>query len=251
MKQIVITISSLFIILLSASAQKEIYFNTTKPEDIKVSSIRGIEIGSTLNTNSLFQTSYFNDKSFGIPLYMGYFDEKRIAPTWTLTTRIGLSHSFGNQSHYILFKDSMQTNDSIYHFNNAKIDHYKFEYSLNLGIGIEPRWYFGYKKRYQVGKAKLNSGWFLSLPLTATTTLLTTYKPDNIYNSDYKSYCTFGLTGVLGFRQAISKQWFLEGNCQLIKANSEIFTRNNKVSISQPWINLLPGISIKAAYTFN
>ena len=248
MKQVLITISSLFIILLSASAQKEIYFNTTKPEDINVNSMRGVEIGSTLITYSLFSPSYY-DKSFAIPLYMGYFDEKRIAQSWTLTSRIGLSHSFGNLSHYILFKDSMQMGDSIYHYNNTRIDHYKSEYSLNLGISIEPRWYFGYKKRYQVGKANLNTGWFLSLPLTAAVTLINTYK-NVIYTDSYKSYCTFGLTGVLGYRQAISKHWFLEGNCQLIKVNSEIFTRNNKISISQPWINLLPGISIKAAYTF-
>ena len=43
MKQLLFIISSILFILLSASAQKEVYFNTMKPEDIKVNSMQGIE----------------------------------------------------------------------------------------------------------------------------------------------------------------------------------------------------------------
>lgn len=247
----------LFIILIiptpffNVFAQKEIYFSSTPKDSIKVESIRGVEIESGMNTSKLFNTSS-HDKSFTIPLYMGYFNEKRIAPSWTLIARIGLSNNFMNSAHYVLVKDSMQMNGPIYYYNTTKVDYYKFEYQLNLGISIEPRWYFGYKNRYQSGKTKLNSGWFLSLPVSAGTTLINTHKPEiiNDYYSSYKTYCSFGLTGILGYRQAISKQWFLEGNCQLINTSSQIYSLTKKLNISQFWTTIFPGISIKAAYTF-
>lgn len=252
MKRILFTITLLFISYLSTFAQKEFYFNTTKREDMKVESMQGVEIGSAISTISLFQPSYFYGKSFGVPLSMGYFNEKRIAPSWTLTTRIGLDHSFMNMAHYVFSKDSIQMNDSMYHFISQKLDHYKFEYMLNLGVSIEPRWYFGYKKRYQIGKAKLNTGWFLSLPVSVGATLINTYKPDMIdeYYSNYKAYCSLGLSGILGYRQAISKQWFLEGNLHLINLSSQIYSLNNKINISQPGIIIFPTISLKASYIF-
>ncbi len=253
MKQILFTIILILVSYLSVSAQKEVYFNTTKPEDIKVESMHGFEIGSAINASSLFNPYYSYGQSFGIPLSMGYFNEKRINPSWTLTTRIGLGHGFMNLAHYIFVKDSFPMNDTIQHFISQKFDHYKFEYSLSIGISVEPRWYFGYKKRYQIGHAKLNSGWFLSLPLSLGTTLISTYKPDMIDETYYlnsKTYCSFGLSPSLGFRQAVSNHWFLEGNCTLINASSQLYSIYNKFGISQPWFTVFPGISIKAAYTF-
>ena len=252
MKQIIIIILILFSFL-SVSAQKEVYFNTTKPEDIKVESMHGFEIGSAINASSLFNPYYSYGQSFGIPLSMGYFNEKRINPSWTLTTRIGLGHGFMNLAHYIFVKDSFPMNDTIQHFISQKFDHYKFEYSLSIGISVEPRWYFGYKKRYQIGHAKLNSGWFLSLPFSVSTTLINTYKPDwvDIYSSNFRTYCSLDLTPTLGFRQAISNHWFLEGNCQLINASSHVSSYNSKYFyVTIPWFTIFPGINIKAAYTF-
>jgi len=246
MKQFSFTIILVLQSYLSVSAQKEVYFNTTKPEDIKVESLQGFEIESSINTTSLFSPS------FGIPLSMGYFNEKRIAPSWTLTTRIGLTHSFMKIAHYAQFKDSFIMADTMYHFINHKLDQYKSEYALNLGIGVEPRWYFSLKSRSQIGQAKLNSGWFLSLPFSVSTTLINTYKPDlvDIYSLNSKTYCSLGLSPTLGFRQAVSKHWFLEGSCTLINASSQLYSYNNIFAVSQPWFTILPGISIKAAYTF-
>jgi hypothetical protein len=242
----------LFLSTFEAFAQKEIYFTSSPTDSIKVQSMHGFEIESGINTSKLITPYDHNDKSFRIPLYMGYFKEKRIAPSWTLITRIGLNHNFGNLAHYKLVKDSMQMPDSMYHFTSQKIDHYKFEYQLTLGISIEPRWYVGYKKRSQNENVKLNSGWFLSLPLSVTTSLINTYKSD-IYNGllSYKTYCSFGLTGVIGYRQAISKQLFLEGNCQLINASSQLYGMNNTLYMGRIWITPLPSLTIKAAYTFN
>jgi len=255
MKQIVITISSLFFILLSASAQKEIYFNTTKPEDIKVSSMQGIEIGSGISTlSSLFNKNIviIKNKSFSFPLNISYFNEKRIAPTWTLTTRIGLDQSFSNLAQYVAGKDSSIYNDSIYYNDSYKINGYKFEYKLQLNLGIEPRWYLGFRNRFQKGKAKFNSGWYLSFPLLFSTTLIDTSKsPTADLYSAFKTYGTFQFIPAMGYRQAISKQWFLEGDFQLFNLSSQLYTYNNKLKIEQPRITLFPRITLKAAYTFN
>lgn len=252
MKQILITLFFQFFLLFGIFAQKEVYFTSTPKDSIKVQSMHGIEIESGISLYKLFNPYDSNDNSFGVPLYTGYFNEKRIAPSWTLITRIGLNHNFGNLAHYKIVKDSVPINDSIHYFNAQKLDHYKFEYQLNLGIVIEPRWYLGYKNRYLSGNTKLNSGWFLSLPLSVSTNLINTYKPD-IYNGllSYKTLCSYGVTSVVGYRQAISKQWFLEGNCQLIKVSSQLTSMNNTLYIGRLWITPLPSISFKAAYTFN
>ena len=246
MKQFVFTIILVLLSCLSVSAQKEVYFSLTPKDSIKVQSMQGIEIGSTINTSSLFSPF------FGIPLSMGYFNEKRIAPSWTLTTRIGLTHSFMKIAHYTQFKDSFIMADTMYHFINQKLDHYKSEYALNLGIGVEPRWYFSHKSRFPIGQAKLNSGWFLSLPFSVSTTLINTYKPDLVdsYASYAKTYFSLGLSPTLGFRQAVSNHWFLEGNCQLINASSYIYRINTYFGITIPRFTVFPAISIKAAYTF-
>lgn len=229
----------------TVSAQKEVYFNTTKPEEVKVESMQGVDIESSFSPISIIDNLTYQKKSWGIPLSIGYFNEKRIASTWTLLSRIKLQNNLSNTP--VLSYDSINHGYG-YDMNSP----YKATYSLGIGISIEPRWYFSYKKRFQVGKAKLNSGWFLSLPLSLNSTLINTYKPDMIdeYYSNYKAYCSLGLTGILGYRQAISKQWFLEGNLQLINLSSQIYSLNNKINISQPWIIIFPGISLKAAYTF-
>jgi hypothetical protein len=157
-----------------------------------------------------------------------------------------------NQAHYIYVADSTQLRDSMYHFNSQKLDHYKFEYQLSLGINVEPRWYFSFKNRTQRGTTKLNSGWFLSLPVSVSTILINTYKPEVPpgMNYDFKSYCSFGLSGVLGFRQAISKQWFLEGDLTVLSIGSGLFTLNEKLYMAPLSPGFVPGISLKAAYTF-
>jgi len=244
---------SLFITMFfSVAAQKEVYFNTTKPEDIKVESMQGIEIGSFKNIENIFRPSNSYYSSTYIPITMGYFKEKRIAPSWTLSSRITLLHGFQNSPIFVTVKDSAQGVDSMYQNTYSKLDHHDFSYHLVITIGIEPRWYFRYKKRYQAGKARLNSGWFLSLPVTFSTGLINTYKPeegDTDY-ANYKSYCSLGLSGVLGYRQAISKHVFLEGQLDLTSTSFYLDSYYKKLNFYQSTIRLLPNVSIKVAYTF-
>ena len=250
MKQIIIIILILFSFL-SVSAQKEVYFYNTKAENAKVDSMRGFEISSGYNPLAIFRPSYYTDNTFSIPLNMSYFIEKRIAPNWTLTTRIGLTHSFVNQAQYGYYKDSIILHDSVYHFNTQKIDGYKFAYQLRLNLGIEPRWYLAYKSRYVKGKAKLNSGWFLSLPITYNLLLINTNKwPD--YRSYYNQYADYGnvnLLLLLGYRQAISKNWFLEGSLNTIGNSFALYEVNNQFYFFSTFI-FNPSLTLKAAYTF-
>jgi hypothetical protein len=80
----------LFLSTFEAFAQKEIFFSSTPTDSIKVQSMHGIEIESGISLSKLFNPYDPNDKSFRIPLYMGYFNEKRIAPSWTLITILPL-----------------------------------------------------------------------------------------------------------------------------------------------------------------
>ncbi|MFA5046330.1 MAG: hypothetical protein WC542_10420, partial [Paludibacter sp.] len=190
MKQILVTIALLFSSYLSISAQKEIFFYNTNPEDIKVASMRGVEISSGYNPFAFFRSSYLNNNSFNIPLTMSYFREKRIAPSWTLTSRIGLTHNFIKQAEYVNYPDSFILNDSTYHYFTQKIDGYQFVYQLSLNLEIEPRWYLNFKNRFQKGHAKLNSGWFFSLPVSYNTLLINTYKwpeSENSYHTNFKN----------------------------------------------------------------
>src|SRR5659263_282413 len=214
MKQVLVTIALLFSSYLSVSAQKEIYFYNTNLKDIKVASMRGLEISMGYDPFAFFRSSYLNNNSFNIPLTMSYFSEKRIAPSWTLTSRIGLTHNFIKQAEYVNYPDSVIINDSTYHYFNQKIDGYQFGYLLTLNLEIEPRWYFNFKNRFQKGHAKLNSGWFVSLPVSINTLLINTYKwpeSENSFYNNFKNYGNLNVSLLVGYRQAITKNWFLEG----------------------------------------
>lgn len=252
MKQVLVTIALLFSSYLSVSAQKEVFFNTAKPEDIKVVSMRGLEISSGYNPLTLFRSSSDNNNSFGIPLTMSYFSEKRIAPSWTLTTRIGLTHNFIKQAEYVNYPDSFAYHDSIYHYFNQKIDGYQFVYQLSLHLEIEPRWYFNFKNRYQKGHAKLNSGWFVSLPVSYNTLLINTYKwpeSENSYHTNFKNYGSLNTLLLFGYRQAISKNWFLEANLPTIGYNFNFYKYTTGFYVYSNFV-VNPMINLKASYTF-
>ena len=98
-------------------------------------------------------------------------------------------------------------------------------------IQIEPRWYLNYKNRTMKGKnVKLNSGWYLSLPVIFTTTPLINY---------YQFGINWKITPSFGYRYAFSNQLFVEGNINL--GISPIYTH---IAFVSPFFNF------KAAYTF-
>ncbi|HEY5591643.1 MAG TPA: hypothetical protein VIK55_11570 [Paludibacter sp.] len=230
MKKILFTIVLLFISYLSVSAQKEVYFNTTKSEDIKVESLQGFSVGTGIDFLSLVQNFTSDYKSYSFPLGIGYFYEKRMAPRWTLTSSVTLSNNIIYRGHFFLS-------------NGDSVDRILY-YRLGLDVSIAPKWYFGYKHRYQAGKASLNSGWYLSLPVGAGTILL------NTMPSNYVNYVGIGAGLAVGYRQAISKQWFLDGSVSLLGISSSLYSINKELYISSPYISYPTGIGLSAAYTF-
>lgn len=243
MKQIIIIILILFSCL-SVPAQKEVYFNSSKPEDIKVESMQGIETRLSLYPNGFgvgSRTITFPEY-YEPALYIGYYNEKRIADSWTLKGTIGLQNIASRR--LIWVKDPVTGN-----LSSNSMD-YTTGYDLKLEVGIEPRWYIDFKHRYQLGKANLNSGIFLSIPVSFQSTLL--HSPEPIVNLGWFPIWFYGYASIiptLGYRQAISKHWFLEGSFGL--GTNYIFSINtwtHKFEITNPF--LTPQLSVKAAYTF-
>lgn len=129
--------------------------------------------------------------------------------------------------------------------------------NFGLDVGVEPRLYWGIKKRALTGKAKLNSGWFLSFPLEAVAPLEFSYNTipsgsDMSYFNDYtwfkdwlKIYYNFG--PAVGYRHAIFNNWHIEGVFQIMAYNYHI-------KYSKGYWNgtteIYPVIKIKAAYVF-
>ncbi len=240
MKQFIVLTVFSFFASLSVNAQQEIYFNASKPEDLKVESLKGVELQMGFNPFKIFSSDiYFNP----IPYYAGFFCEKRIAPTMTLGYSAGL---FGTtQKMPVMIYDSISGG----YYGYGSNSNYEKVYSLGLRAGLEPRWYWTFKKRAALNKARLNSGWFLSMPLNYEYLMYTTYKPiypPNIQNT-YHSYGYLTLKPTIGYRQSITKNIFLEGSfgygigLSLSSQNGHFF----------PFLsNTEPELKIKAAYTF-
>ena len=230
MKQTLSIIAFLMISFLNGYSQKEIFFNNTPVKDIKVESLQGVEVNFT-NTQSLSNKA----------IYIGYFNEKRISSEWTLNSTIGFYNVFGKRRILELINDSLN-----YYIATPN---YKNIYTLALGAGIEPRWYWGYKNRFQSGKARLNSGFFLSFPLSVTTTLLQT--PDPIFNPKWTpAFFNLNISFIptVGYRQAVSERLFLEGSIGLGLYSVIYKYPNTGISFLSPDLNLQ--FKLKAAYRF-
>ncbi|MHB9140338.1 MAG: hypothetical protein ACYC25_00495 [Paludibacter sp.] len=242
MKKTLFPFSFLLIISFCISAQKEVYFNTAKQEDIKVVSMQGIEIGSNFDPSTIINDIKYNRQSFHIPINIGYFNEKRIAPTLTLISSAEIAYGYSKSAYSAL-------NDTMYNGNISYI--YKTSYSLGLNLSVEPRWYFSYKNRYTMGRAMLNSGWFLSLPVSYGITLLSNSeyfnKPTWLYD---KYYGSLSFSPAFGYRQAITKHLFLEGNIKYLNGDFSFYEKNKMFFITGPLFFFSPTLSIKAAYTF-
>ena len=239
-RNVLILIIALLHLNSQLSAQKEIFFSTKSKDSICVESLHGISIGTGINLLSTIQNLIANEKLYSIPLGVGYFNEKRIAPTITFVSSIGLNATFSQSRLYTKLPNGG------YHYDFLD-PHYTNSFSLDLGVGVELRWYWGYKRRYDAGKAKLNSGWYLSLPISAGTKLINTYKSD--YFPNYINYVGLGVGLGIGYRHAISRQWYLEGNVTLLGISTSLYSVHKKFNLSSPYINYPTGISLNAAYT--
>lgn len=165
MKKTLALLIFVLFVFLNVHAQKEVYFNTLTPNNSKVETLKGVELQIGYNPMEiLFPGRYLNQ----IPYYAGFFYEKRIAPTMTLGYSAGL---FGSTIEIPIMNqvyDSITGNNM--NFSSGNQSH-KDVYTLGLRVGIEPRWYWNFKKRAEQNRAKLNSGWFLSLPLNYEYTI--------------------------------------------------------------------------------
>ena len=239
MKQTLASISFLMIFFLNAYSQKEIFFKDDSLENMKVKSTQGIDVNFILN---LSNGSYFNSSK--APLYIGYFHEKRTSPNWTFITTAGLYWEFGSRP-----VNKLNDSTNLIYFDNT----YKNTQSLSLGVGLESRWYLSKNEGYKTGKAKLNSGLFLSFPVNLKTTLLQTPEPlyyQKLFPSHFNVNVSFMPT--VGYRKTLSGRLFLEG-CFGFGAYVGIGSGKNfynyPVSIfSMPVFNAQ--FKIKAAYTF-
>ena len=237
MKRLSISSALIFLALLPVWGQKEISFFNKSGDSIKVESMRGIEIHTEMA--DMFSMPYSV-----IPVYIGYFNEKRTASTWTVISSIGLYNAFYKTYDYsAVYTDPITGNFS---FGGALPT--KNAYALSLSAGIEPRCYWTYKNRYPLGLSQLNSGWFLSFPFTLKTTLLNSPEP-YLQQGWLPSYFSVGFAAglKLGYRQAITKQLFVEASAGL-NLGTSVYILNSELHVSHP--NVYPQVLVKAAYTF-
>jgi len=217
----------LIIFILNTFAQKEIYFDTIKTENIKVQSLHGFET----NVYVLFEPD--NIKWIIPDVYIGYFNEKRIGSSITLISTIGVRNNVFKRERYELINNVFDQTGK-----------YFTAYYLTFEISMEPRWYLNYKNRFQNGTAMLNSGLFLSMPLTLSSLCLRT--PDGMTNNSWlplNPTLHIALSPRIGYRQAICKSLFIEG----IAALSGTYSFNG-YDLYGPMIE--PSLNFKIAYTF-
>ena len=234
-----------FIAFSGISAQKEVFFNTTKTNDIKVASLQGIETRISIQPDGYGSGSLSLPEFINPAIYIGYFNEKRIADYWTINSTIGLQNIDTKSPDWHLQEDSINGD---YLFGNSM----KNTYAMMLEVGIEPRWYFNFKNRYQNGHAKLNSGCFFSLPVSYNTLLINTYKwpeSENSYHTNFKNYGSLNTLLLFGYRQAITKNWFLEGNLTTIGYGCNFYKYTTGFYVYPNFV-VNPMINLKASYTF-
>lgn len=212
MKQLIVYFSFFFLVSLSVSAQKEVFFSTISRDSVSISSTQGIFIGpATFHGGS------------GLSFDIGYFNEKKMTNTTSLI--------FGGNIYLGKYIKSVITpgySDS----NRFVRTIYDYGFGMGLSAFAEPRWYFMYKNRYEKGRnVKLNTGCFVGLPLELNT--------NNILANSTHFELNSQLTPVLGYRVGFSQHFFMETSAGLGISLFDL-----------PGILVIPHLRIKAAYTF-
>jgi hypothetical protein len=187
------------------SAQEEIFFNELKVDksEIKISKqVSGLM--ADFDFVRLLPGTYMGLKAGSIETQISYFHENRIANTWSLFKSVGFGNSAFNRIEVI--------DDPNQGYQPTTIHRYQYELTLNLRI--EPRWYFSYQNRHINQKNILNNtGWYLSLPLTARTMLL--HEPVNYLRKNWlPDGLNVNITAVptIGYRNSFENRWFFEIN---------------------------------------
>ena len=149
----------LMAICFSLFAQKEVFFaDTTNIEESYVQkTIHGLGLNVSAKTNLLGRS--WDALDLGLRERLFYFHESRLAPTITLNKTAGIMSNIYRDYGY---EYEVDENGNIIFSNNSFS---RLTCMLNAYLSVEPRWYFTQKSRYLQGKAMLNSGWYLGLPL--------------------------------------------------------------------------------------
>lgn len=198
MKHIIVT-TCLLISSMLTFGQKEISIEPIDSANLKVRSFQGIEV-SVLpynKDNRYNESNYYKLNPSG---YLGLFSEQAIAPTWALRWTAGVQEVFVRKNPNV-YDDS---NNQLY--PDIRIHHI-------FKIGVEPRWYFMYKKRFAAGKASLKSGCFLSLPISMDFLYNRYYNEMGyIYPDHAPQYIkSLHVMPTLGYRSAFSRHFYMEG----------------------------------------
>jgi len=235
MKQIILYIFFISFAL-DIHAQKEEFFTNLPKDSVKVASLKGFHVST-----SLYPYDIIFFQSYNPAIALGYFNERRIAPTITLSSSAKLLYSSYS---------TLKLTDTTTVFNNSNSEKINV-YNVNLELSMEPRWYFSFKSRAQLGLAQLNSGWYLAAPLNYITKLYSNAPKLNLpYYKSYKSFGYLNLAPSLGFRQSIGNRLFVEGDVSIFNFAQSYYSENNKFEVS-PFYNYFNTVlSFKIAYTF-
>lgn len=168
-------------------AQRVQYFSNVSKDSVAVQSLQGIDLSVGLGQNA----------------QLGYFNELKLGRTFTLTfsgnvimARVPVSYDFVSV-------------DSTGNYFGGEISNINYGAGFLLGASVEPRWYFDYIKRsVNFRNTKLNSGFFLNMPVSVTTGLINPSK-DLPYGSNFFNLNPLIEPGI-GYRYAIGKNFFLE-----------------------------------------
>lgn len=185
------------LLLFNVAAQEEVYF-FEDTHVYKTEVLHGLSLQSGLSSYNLLRNG-FGPKIFIVPVNISYFHENRLTSTISLNKTVG----FVTNLNWIQYSDK-ETSEFI--------NKYGFTYDVNLAMELEPRWYFRYKTLASQGKGKLNSGPFLSTPISAVI-------PLSYASSQFKFRNNFSVSAYVsiagGYRYAVSDNWFLEAKGQV------------------------------------
>jgi hypothetical protein len=221
MKHQTITVLLLLSSFTSLFAQQEIYLDNTPKEKITLNNVRGVEISGNIITDG---SDLFNPFYMDLNYQFNYFQELRLFSSVGIILKGGVT-----LQRRLFMKDypSYSDNDQYSALSKA-IDYFSKRTFGEAHVVVEPRWYFSYFYRQKEGKATLNSGWYIGMPI-------------ELY-SDLNTYYGFRLNPSLGFRQAITKSLFIEGGLGVMP----IFHIYPKFHIN--YTSYSPTASLKLAY---
>lgn len=221
MKRFFVFLLSVILITVSVFSQKVVRFTNVDKDSVRVQSMQGINLNFDKSIVSHFPFY------FGIWGRIGYFNEISIGKLSTLTFSGDIS-----------FNRTIKNYENIYNENNYIINQ-NITYGLGIyaGISVDYRLYLFYINRVLKGKnSRLNSGMFLSLPASLTTSDLFPVK-DSPFDANIRF--TPYLSPGIGYRYAFSDHFFLEG-----KAGLSIY------GLEYGEFYMTPNINLRVSYTF-